>query len=509
MARAVAGGRWRLIISLKHVSKRFAGSVALDDVSLDLAPGERLALIGENGAGKTSLMNVLYGLYQPDAGEVRFDGRPVRLRTPADALARGIGMVHQHFTMVPTLTVTENVVLGAEPTRFGLLDLPRAVQEVEATCRRFGFALDVTARVASLTVGSQQKVEIVKALHRGVTTLILDEPTAVLTPQETHELFEVTKRLSAQGLTVVLISHKLRDVLQFASRIAVMRRGQKVAEVVPGETTAEALARLMVGDALAPPASEPQDRAAPGPTVLELRAVTAPTLHEVSLSVRAGEIVGIAGVDGNGQRELAEVITGVSSWVSGTVIVDGIERHALTPRVARQAGIAHIPEDRQRRALIGDMTIEENVALGRHDVVPFAKGLGIDFEGRHRRAVALMNANDVRPRDPLLRAGSLSGGNQQKLVVGRELDSAPKVLVVVQPTRGLDLAAVEAVRSKLLAERARGCAVLLVSLDLDEVLALADRILVMFEGRVTAQLTRGGYDEMRIGRAMLGVPTDA
>ncbi len=507
------GKRWRTdLISLQHICKQFAGVTALDDVSLELNGGERVAVIGENGAGKSSLMNVLYGLYHPDSGQVLFDGVPARLRTPADALARGVGMVHQHFTLVPTLSVAENVVLGAEPTTaLGLFDVAKANAEVAATCAKFGFSLDVKAQVGALTVGSQQKVEIVKALHRGVKTLILDEPTAVLTPQEADELFTVTKGLSEQGLTVVLISHKLRDVLRFASRIAVMRRSKKVAEVTPEETSPEKLAQLMIGDTghtygqVKALRLETANSGIRGPEVLEVRHLEAPGVHDVSLTLHAGEIVGIAGVDGNGQRELAELLTGLATWTSGSLLLEGVERQSWSPQSARRAGIAHVPEDRHRRAVVADMTVEENVALGRQGLAPFAKGRRIDFAGRRNRALELVEANDVRPPTPGLRGGALSGGNQQKLVVARELDSAPKVLVVVQPTRGLDIAAVAAVRGKLLAETARGCAVLLVSLDLDEVLALSDRVLVMFEGRLTGEFARGAYDEQHIGRAMLGM----
>ncbi|MEW6432925.1 MAG: ABC transporter ATP-binding protein [Myxococcota bacterium] len=495
------------MIALEHISKRFGAVTALDDVSLTIAPGERLALVGENGAGKSSLMNVLYGLYQPDAGAVRFDGAAVKVKTPAEALARGVGMVHQHFTLVPTLSVAENVVLGAEPTKGGLLDLERAVAQVQASCQRFGFAVDPRARVDTLTVGSQQKVEIVKALHRGVTTLILDEPTAVLTPQEADELFAVTRALSEQGLAVVLISHKLKEVLAFATRIAVMRRGKLVAEVAPGATSPEALAELMVGDAARQDSLSPiggQGRGEAQAAVLKVEHLRADKVHDVSFSLHAGEILGIAGVDGNGQRELAEVLTGLRDYTGGLSLF-GRTYTTLTPGEARALGIAHIPEDRLRRAVVADMTVEENVALGRHGAPPFARGPLIDFEGRRQRTDALLEANDVRPRDGTLRVGALSGGNQQKLVVGRELDGQPKVLVVVQPTRGLDIAAVAAVRRRLDEERRRGCAVLLVSLDLDEVLALADRVLVFFEGRVTAELPRADFDERLIGRRMLGV----
>jgi general nucleoside transport system ATP-binding protein len=492
------------VIELRHITKRFGGVLALEDVSLEVRPGERLALIGENGAGKSSLMNVLYGLYQPDVGEVCFEGRPVKVKTPAEALARGVGMVHQHFTLVPTLTVAENVVLGSEPTKFGFLDTARAEREVAATCARFGFQLDVSAVVKELSVGSQQKVEIVKALHRGVKTLILDEPTAVLTPQEADELFAVTRRLSEEGLAVVLISHKLREVLTFSTRIAVMRRGKKVGETTPAETTAEQLAALMVGTEVPSPLERGEGQGE-GPLIAVLTELTAKGLDRVSLSVKAGEILGIAGVDGNGQRELAEVLTGLRPWTAGTFTWAGQNLTEWNPRTARELGVAHIPEDRLRRAIISELSVEENASLGRQRHAPFAKGPMIDFAERRASTTALLEANDVRPRDPTLRAGGLSGGNQQKLVVGRELDAAPKLLVVVQPTRGLDIAAVAAVRERLRAQCAAGCAVVLVSLDLDEVMELSHRIVVLCGGKVTGEFVRSEFDERMIGRRMLGV----
>ena len=497
------------MIELRHITKRFGGVPALEDVSLEVKPGERLALIGENGAGKSSLMNVLYGLYQPDVGEVCFDGQAVKVKTPAEALARGVGMVHQHFTLVPTLTVTENVVLGHEPTTWGRLDASRARKEVEATCTRFGFQLDVDAVVRDLSVGSQQKVEIVKALHRGVKTLILDEPTAVLTPQEADELFAVTRRLSEEGLAVVLISHKLREVLAFSTRIAVMRRGKKVAETTPQQTTPEQLAELMVGSKSTSLSPAEERVGVRGEALCLLHSLSAPGLHEVSLTLHRGEILGIAGVDGNGQRELAEVFTGLREWTAGTFTYEGRSLREWNPRTAREQGIAHIPEDRLRRAIIGELSVEENVSLGRHRQAPFAKGPTIDFAGRRQSTVRLLEANDVRPRDPLMRVGGLSGGNQQKLVVGRELDAAPKLVVVVQPTRGLDIAAVAAVREQLRAQRDAGCAVLLVSLDLDEVLELSDRIVVLCGGKVTGEFAREQFDERLIGRRMLGVLDEA
>jgi len=537
--------------------------------------GELLAVVGENGAGKSSLMNVLYGLYQPDAGELSVGGQPMRFKSPRDAIARGIGMVHQHFMLVPTLTVAENVVLGREPTRRGLFDLERAVSEVAATCARFGFQLEPRARVDTLTVGSQQKVEIVKALHRGAQVLVLDEPTAVLTPQEADELARVMRGLVAQGRTVVLISHKLKEVLGVADRVAVMRRGRVVAEVRAAETTVDQLATLMVGEghrpgeraatltgvvppglATAPPPTPPTGEVLSGLTasrplptpagevppgrtasrpsavptgevssgltasrplamptgevLLEARGLQAvgdngrPALRGVDLTVRAGEIVGIAGVDGNGQRELAEVLTGLRPLTSGDGTLLGGPLAGLTPAQARERGVGHVPEDRLRRAVVRALSVEENVALGRHTRPPFARGAWIDFTGRRERTRALLEAYDVRPSDPTLPVHALSGGNQQKVVVARELDAKPRLLVVVQPTRGLDIGAVAQVHAKLREARAQGTGTVLVSLDLEEVLIMADRVYVLFEGRVTGHFTRPDYDERELGRRMLG-----
>ena len=468
-------------------------------------------MVGENGAGKSSLMNVLYGLYHPDVGELTLDGKPVRFKSPRDAIARGIGMVHQHFMLVPTLTVAENVVLGREPTRRGMLDMERAVSEVASTCARFGFELEPRARVDTLSVGSQQKVELVKALHRGAQVLVLDEPTAVLTPQEAEELGHILRGLVAQGRTVVLISHKLKEVLGVADRIAVMRRGRVVAEVRASETNASKLAALMVGEGHLPPkASTEAPRASTGEVLLEARGLRAsgdngrPALRGVDLTVRAGEIVGIAGVDGNGQRELAEVLTGLRRLAAGEGTLLGRPLAGLTPAGARERGVGHIPEDRLRRAVVKALTVEENVALGRHSRPPFAKGPWLDFAGRRERTRQLLAAYDVRPPQPELPLQHLSGGNQQKVVVARELDAQPRLLVVVQPTRGLDIGAVAQVHARLREAREQGAGVLMVSLDLEEVLALSDRVYVLFEGRVTGTFTRPDFDERELGRRMLG-----
>ncbi len=472
-------------------------------MSLDIEAGDKLAVVGENGAGKSTLMNVLYGMYPPDAGEVEIRGETLALRSPASALARGIGMVHQHFTLVPTLTVAENVVLGKEPRHGWKLDIARAEAEVAATCEKLGFALNPAQRVDTLSVGSQQKVEIVKALHRGVTTLILDEPTAVLTPQEAEELFSVIDALSKAGNAVVLIGHKLKEVLSFANRVAVLRRGKKVLEVAAAATSPNELAEAMLGSTPLPQRASAEKHAL-GATVMALEHVHAPGLKDISLELRAGEILGIAGVDGNGQRELAEVVTGLRRWTSGTVKLHGAVLPRWNAARARKSGVAHIPEDRLHRALVVALSEEENLALGRQTQAPFAKGPFIDFAGRRTIAERMLAEHDVRPPDPTLRAGALSGGNQQKLVVGRELAGKPKVLVAVQPTRGLDLGAVAAVQNRIRAARDAGCAVLLISLDLDEVLQLADRVVVMYGGHLNGEFSVGQCDPKRLGQRMLG-----
>jgi general nucleoside transport system ATP-binding protein len=473
--------------------------------------------VGENGAGKTSLMNVLYGLYQPDSGEVWIRGERVRLRTPKDAIARGVGMVHQHFMLVPPLTVAENVVLGREPRRRGLLDVDAACEQVAQTCRRFGFSLDPRARIEDLSVGSQQKVEIVKALHRGAQVLILDEPTAVLTPQEADELFAVTRGLAETGHTIVFISHKLREVLQLASRVVVMRQGRKVAEVPAEDATAESLAALMIGERTSAATVGGRNPAPPGAAAkglgeafVSLRRATAlgdngrEALRGVSIDVFPGEILGIAGVDGNGQRELAEVLTGLRPLSGGELTVGSRDATRSTPGELRALGVAHVPEDRLRCAIVGAMTVEENAALGRQAQAPFARGPWIDFAGRNARARALLAEYDVRPPDPSLRIGELSGGNQQKLVVARELDQSPRLIVIVQPTRGLDIAAVASVHARIREARDRGAAVVLVSLDLEELFALSDRLYVLFGGQVVGERQRGELDERAVGALMLG-----
>jgi simple sugar transport system ATP-binding protein len=496
-------------LQLEHVRKTFGALTALDDVSLSAEPGEILALVGENGAGKTTLMNVVYGLYRPDSGRVRVLGSERPIGSPADAIALGVGMVHQHFMLVPTLTVAENVVLGREPKRHGLFDRAAAAAQVDAVAQRFGFALDPLARVEQISVGMQQRVEIVKALYRGAQLLILDEPTANLTPQEAEELGRAVKGLAAAGKTVIFISHKLREVFTVAQRIAVLRRGRLVANLPTKATRASELSALMVGREVQGTQRRSPKRP-PGEPLLGAEGLSAngdrgrPALHGVSFTLRAGEILAVAGVDGNGQAELAEVLTGLRPLRSGSVVIGGRRLTQASPRAFRDAGLVHVPADRQQRGLCLSMSVEENLALGLHRSSPFARGGRIDLQGRRAAAEELCAQYDVRPADPAREARTLSGGNQQKLILARELSAAAKVLVVVQPTRGLDVGAIAFVHERLRRARDEGCAVLLMSLDLDEVLALADRILVLFGGRVMGVLDGEGADERLLGRMMLG-----
>ncbi len=476
-----------------------------------------LAVVGENGAGKSTLMNVAYGLYRPDAGEIRFDGQPRDIRSPRDAVALGLGMVHQHFMLVPTLTVAENVALGSEPRRGIVFDRQAAEKRVREISDRYGFALDPRACISNLSVGTRQRVEIVKALSHGARVLILDEPTAVLTPQESVELLGLARTLAARGHAVVFISHRLREVLSVATRIAIMRRGHLIEtlDVATETPTAQSLAELMVGRAVAGP-QRPANavRRTAGAPVLSLRNVSLDghaarvALHDISLDVRAGEIVAIAGIDGNGQSEIAQIATGLIRPDRGSLLVDDQPIAEATPRVLRDHGVAHIPEDRHASGLAVTQTLAENIALGRQTRAPYArKRWGfhwIAHEGRTTRATELLAAYDVRPPEPERRAGDLSGGNQQKVVVARELDQQPRALVVVQPTRGLDVGAIASVHDKLRSAAAGGAAVLLISLDLDEVLALADRVVVIRNGRLIGERDGWTSDEQSIGALMLG-----
>ena len=496
------------VLELRGIVKEFPGIVANDHVDFELAKGEVHALLGENGAGKSTLMNILYGLYKADAGEIRLKGKPVEFTSAKDAIQAGIGMVHQHFMLIPVMTVAENIVLGVEPRREGvLLDEGAAERRVRDLAQTFKFAIDPHATIESITVGQQQRVEIMKALYRNAEILILDEPTAVLTPQEAEDLFEILRTLKREGISIIFISHKLNEVLEIADRITVLRRGKKI-ETVPREgATEESLARAMVGREVLlrveKPPAEPGDRLLEVEDlhVLDDRGIE--KVSGVSLSVRAGEIVGIAGVDGNGQSELIDAIAGLRKTESGVVRVAGRELDHATAREMLDAGVGHIPEDRQRRGLILEFTIAENVALHDYAEAPAAKWGWLFPQRLIARARSLIREFDVRGGGPLTRAGGLSGGNQQKVVAAREIARDPKVLIAAQPTRGLDVGAIEYLHRRLVEERGEGRAILLISLELEEILSLSDRILVLYEGEIVGEHT-GEISEEQIGLEMLG-----
>ena len=497
------------ILEMRGIVKQFPGILANDNVDFDLRRGEVHALLGENGAGKSTLMNILYGLYRPDAGEIRVGGKPVTFHSAKDAIESGLGMVHQHFMLIPVMTVAENIVLATEPTQAGVfLDYDVARRRVRDLALQFGFAIDPDARIQDITVGQQQRVEILKALYRRAEILILDEPTAVLTPQEATELFGILKSLQREGMSIIFISHKLNEVLEIADRITVLRRGKKI-DTVPREGATEAgLARSMVGREVLLRVEKPP--ATPGETVLELRNVNVrddrglEKVRGVSLQVCSGEIVGIAGVDGNGQTELIEAITGLRSRESGEILVDGRGMPLnASARAMLEAGVGHIPEDRHRYGMVLDFTLAENVALHDFRYPPDSRFGWLFPKVLVERTRRLIKDFDVRGGDPQTRARNLSGGNQQKLVVAREVDRDPKVLIAAQPTRGLDVGAIEYLHRRLVEERDTGRAVLLVSLELEEVLSLADRILVMYEGEIVGEHAAGVTEE-EIGVEMLG-----
>jgi general nucleoside transport system ATP-binding protein len=498
----------RPILELRGITKRFPGVLANDHVDFDLHRGEVHALLGENGAGKSTLMNILYGLYHPDEGEILINAEPVRISSPREAIGHGIGMVHQHFMLIPVMTVAENVVLASEPSKGGVfLDYEAAVERVRQLSAAFSFAIDPHAKVESITVGQQQRVEILKALYRGADILILDEPTAVLTPQEADELFGILKTLQREGMSIIFISHKLREVLEIADRITVLRRGKKI-DTIPREgATRESLARLMVGrEVLLRVEKPPPDPRDPLLRVEDLRVLDDRDLEAVrgvSLTVRSGEIVGVAGVDGNGQSELIDALSGLRKSLAGRILIGDRDVSTASARQRYDTGLGHIPEDRQRRGLVLDFSLAENLALHDYEKEPFAK-LGWLRPGRMiASARRLLNEFDVRGGGPRTRAAALSGGNQQKVVVAREVSRDPRVLIAAQPTRGLDVGAIEFVHRRLVEERDEGRAVLLISLELDEVLSLADRILVLYEGRIVAEYGPDVTEE-ELGIAMTG-----
>jgi ABC-type uncharacterized transport system ATPase subunit len=496
------------VLELREITKKFPGVLANDRVSLTLEKGEILALLGENGAGKSTLMNCVYGLMALDGGEVLVDGAPSRIKAPRDAIELGIGMVHQHFMLVEPLTVTENIVLGREPAVFGLIDYAGATARVRDLSERYGLRIDPDARIMDLSVGMQQRVEILKALYQGARILILDEPTAVLTPQEVKELFGVIRSLTEEGLAVVFITHKLEEVIAVADRIIVMRDGRTVGQARPSETDEVGLARMMVGrDVVLSIDKGPSKPAEPVLSVVDLHVMGdrgLEGLRGVTLEVRAGEIVGIAGVDGNGQRELVEAVVGLRRPKSGRIELKGRDITRSSARESIEAGVSHVPEDRHRRGLVLEFDLAENLILGDHRSEPYAKR-GITHPAQISETARRRIADyDVRTPSEHVLAGNLSGGNQQKLVLARELGRDPELLVAAQPTRGLDVGAIEFVHRRIIAERDSGKAVLLVSMELEEILSLSDRMLVMYEGRVVAEFAAGEADAETLGYHMTG-----
>ena len=490
-------------LELRGITKRFGALVANDHIDLTIEPGQIHALLGENGAGKSTLMNVLYGLHHPDEGDIVVDGRVVRFGRPKDAIEAGIGMVHQHFMLVPVFTVAENVTLGVERTwRLGLLDRRRARQDVLRVSKEFGLEVDPDAYVENLPVGIQQRVEIVKALLRDANVLILDEPTAVLTPGETDELFAVMRSLKESGRSIVFITHKLKEVQQMADTITVIRQGRVIGSLPPTASDEE-LASMMVGrSVLLVPEKAPRE---PAGVVLEVRDLTVPddlghvAVDAISFDVRAGEILGIAGVQGNGQKELCEALMGLRATEGGSVVLAGEDLTHKSPRDVLHAGVGYVPEDRQKEGLVAPFTITENLALDVYDRPPYSKGLALDLEVMDEMATEKVKQFDIRTESISSPASSLSGGNQQKVVVARELSRALKLLIASQPTRGLDVGSIEFVHRRIVQERDEGTAVLFVSTELDEIAGLSDRVAVMYEGRIV------GYRPPTVSRQELGL----
>ncbi|MGH9287847.1 MAG: ABC transporter ATP-binding protein [Acidimicrobiales bacterium] len=502
-----------VVLEAKGITKRFPGVLANDDVDFDLRRGEVHCVLGENGAGKTTLMNVIFGLYQPDAGELRLDGERVEFHSSADAIARRIGMVHQHFQLVQVFTVAENVILGEEISRGAVLDLDEARRRIADLGTRYGLEVDPDAKIEDLSVGQQQRVELLKALFRDADILILDEPTAVLTPGEVDEFFDVVRSLTNRGKSIVFITHKLREVLAVADRITVLRDGRVVGSVDPGEATQESLATLMVGrDIILSIAKEP---ARPGDVRLRVHdlAVTDDrgilAVSGLGFEVREGEILGLAGVEGNGQRELVEAIAGMRPPVDGTIELDGVDLAGASPRKVDELGVGHVPEDRNKHGLVASFTIADNLVLNTYRQAPFVRRRIRQLRAIDAQARDLMRRYDVRGPGIHAPVSNLSGGNQQKVIIARELSGDPRLLLVAQPTRGLDVGSIEFIHHRIVEMRDAGTAVLLVSAELDEIFTLADRVGVLFRGRLVGEFDRADATRETVGLLMASGHPDA
>jgi ABC-type uncharacterized transport system ATPase subunit len=496
-------------LELRGITKRFPGVLANDSVDLTVRSGEILGLLGENGAGKTTLMNVLYGLYSADEGEILIDGVPQQFEGPGDAIAAGIGMVHQHFMLVPVFTVTENIVLGVEPTLGGgVLDFKKARHDVRRISEEYGLMVDPDAVIEDIPVGVQQRVEIIKVLFREAEFLIFDEPTAVLTPQEVQEFFRILESLRDAGKAIVFITHKLKEVLEISDRISVLRRGRVVGEALPGEMDENGLAEMMVGRPVELTVSK--GPAHPGDPVLEVEGLVVlddrdhRAVDGVSFAVRSGEIVGIAGVQGNGQTELVAALTGLRAPLEGSVRINGDDLTRASPRKVHNAGVAHVPEDRQRSGLVLQFTVAENMVLDSYHSRPYSRGILMDWGAIREAASRLAEEYDVRTPSIEVPLAHLSGGNQQKVIVAREFGRDVDLAIASQPTRGLDVGSIEYIHERIVQERDHGAALLIVSSELDEVMALSDRLLVMYRGTIVAELDPAEVTNADVGLYMAG-----
>ncbi|WP_033579801.1 ABC transporter ATP-binding protein [Priestia aryabhattai] len=496
------------VIEMLDIRKEFPGIVANDNITLQVKKGEIHALLGENGAGKSTLMNVLFGLYQPEKGQIRVNGQEVKITDPNVANDLGIGMVHQHFMLVQNFTVTENIILGNEPTRTGKINIKKAAQDIQELSNQYGLSVDPYAKIQDISVGMQQRVEILKTLYRGANILIFDEPTAALTPQEITELIQIMKKLIQEGKSIILITHKLKEIMSVCDRCTIIRKGVGVGTVNVQETNPDELAALMVGREVH--FKTEKKTATPKEAVLTIKELVVEdsrgveAVSSLDLSVRAGEIVGIAGVDGNGQTELIEAITGLRKIKSGSVTLKNQELSTLSTRKITESGVGHIPQDRHKHGLVLDYTIGENIGLQTYYQKPMSKSGILNYKELYKKAKELIAEYDVRTPSEYTQARSLSGGNQQKAIIAREVDRSPELLIAAQPTRGLDVGAIEFIHKKLIEERDKGRAVLLVSLELDEVMNLSDRIAVIYEGKIVDIVDPKETNEQELGLLMAG-----
>ncbi|WP_342715430.1 ABC transporter ATP-binding protein [Bacillus paramycoides] len=496
------------VIEMNNITKVFPGIVANDDITLQVKQGEIHALLGENGAGKSTLMNVLFGLYQPEQGEIKIKGKPVKITNPNIANDLGIGMVHQHFMLVHNFTVTENIILGNEPKKKGKIAVDEAAKEIQKLSEQYGLAVDPYAKIQDISVGMQQRVEILKTLYRGAEILIFDEPTAVLTPQEIHELIQIMKKLVQEGKSIVLITHKLKEIMEVCDRCTIIRKGKGIGTVDVANTDENKLAELMVGRQVNFKTekidAKPKEEVLSIANLVVHDARQLPAVKGLDLTVRAGEIVGIAGIDGNGQSELIEAITGLRKVESGSIAIKGKEITNWPVRRITEEGIGHIPEDRHKHGLVLDFSVRDNIVLQTYYKNPFSKKGILNFSKITEKAKALIEQFDVRTPSEQTLARALSGGNQQKAIIAREVDRNPDLLIAAQPTRGLDVGAIEFIHKRLIEQRDKGKGVLLLSLELDEILNVSDRIAVIYEGKIVAIVNAKEMNEQQLGLLMAG-----